>query len=46
MYIPALLLLGFIWKLQQGRREKLPPVTAPPTGPVTDPGNNPTTTAA
>jgi len=46
MYIPALLLLGLIWKFQQGRREKLPPVSAPPTGPATDPANNPTTTAA
>ena len=46
MYIPALLLLGLIWKLQKGRREKLPPVSAPPTGPATDPVNNPTTTTA
>ena len=46
MYIPALLLLGLIWKLQKGRREKLPPVSAPPTDPATDPVNNPTTTTA
>ena len=25
MYIPALLLLGFIWKLQSGRRERVKP---------------------
>ena len=46
MYIPALLLLGLIWKLQKGRREKLPPVSAPPTDPAIDPVNNPTTTTA